>query len=99
MVVLRVLGWLLLAGAAVALGADVVASVQAGAVVTNPAGAIWYKCAPDSLNLVQAVVQRYIHPALWDKAIFPLLTLPAWVGLGLLGVLLVLLGQIGRGRR
>ena len=61
------------------------------------AGQIWYELDKASLNLVQAVVQRYIHPAVWDSAFVPWLLLPGWraiailvVGFGVVGGLLLL---------
>jgi len=42
------------------------------------AGQLWFALDTPSLNLFQAVVQRYLHPALWDNVIVPLLLRPAW---------------------
>lgn len=46
-----------------------------------------------SLNLVQAVVQRYLHPAVWDSGIQPVLTWPAVLVLGVPGLLFLLLAR------
>ena len=43
-----------------------------------------------SLNLVQAVVQRYLLPALWDPVLVTLLLLPAWIVVGVPGLLFYL---------
>ncbi len=51
-------------------------------------GELWFALSPDSLNLMQAVTQRYISPSLWDPTIIALLKLPAVVLLGLLSILL-----------
>jgi hypothetical protein len=40
-------------------------------------GTLWHSVAPESLNLTQAVTQRYLHPALWTHGILPLLLMPA----------------------
>lgn len=40
-------------------------------------GTLWHGSAPESLNLTQAVTQRYIHPAIWTQVILPLLLMPA----------------------
>ena len=40
---------------------------------------------------MQAVVQRYLHPWLWDPAFVQLLLWPAWVVPGVLAILLFLL--------
>lgn len=40
-------------------------------------GTLWHDAAPESLNLVQAVTQRYIHPAAWTDVVLPILLMPA----------------------
>lgn len=40
-------------------------------------GELWFRLDPFSLNLVQAITQRYLHPALWDHLAVPLLLSPA----------------------
>lgn len=32
-------------------------------------GRLWFDLHVGSLNLVQAIVQRYIHPSLWDPVV------------------------------
>lgn len=62
-------------------------------------GALWYSLDPGSLNLVQAVIERYLWPPLWDPALLSILRLPA-VPLFLgSGVLCLLLARLGRRRR
>lgn len=87
---LRVLGWLLLLGAVAALMPDILRSIRAGTIETQPIGAMWYALSPDSLIDTQAAVQAYIHPAAWRLGVFPLLTMPAWLPSGFLGVVLLL---------
>jgi len=61
--------------------------------LTAAAGQIWYQTHPGSLNLIQAVTERYVSQALWDEALFPTLLWPAW---GLLaGLALVFLIAFG----
>lgn len=96
---LRILGWLLLAGAIVAFGGDIVRSVRAGVIDTQPIGAMWYALSPGGLIRVQAWVQAYIHPAVWNRGIFPLLTMPAWVPAGFLGVVFLLITRQRAHRR
>ncbi|MEQ9642017.1 MAG: hypothetical protein RIM84_18485 [Alphaproteobacteria bacterium] len=43
------------------------------------AGELWFRLDVESLNLVQAVTQRYLAPWLWDPAIVTLLQWPAWL--------------------
>jgi hypothetical protein len=40
-------------------------------------GTLWNSGSPGSLNLTQAVVQRYIHPAVWTEVLIPVLLMPA----------------------
>jgi hypothetical protein len=77
MVIARILGWILIA---VALFVAAVAFAlwfgnQNFALV---AGQLWYQLDPQSLNLTQVIVQRYLHPALWDYVLLPLLQKPAY---------------------
>ncbi|MFW5679961.1 MAG: hypothetical protein ACOCYE_01955 [Pseudomonadota bacterium] len=39
-------------------------------------GELWFELHPFSLNLTQAIVQRYLHPDLWDRVLLPLLFQP-----------------------
>jgi hypothetical protein len=52
-------------------------------------GQLWYELNRSSLNLVQAVVQRYIHPFLWDPIIVSILLSWAFAVLIILGALLL----------
>jgi len=45
-------------------------------------GDLWARINGASLNLVQAIVQRYLLPALWDPMLVTVLLLPAWPVLG-----------------
>ena len=86
MVVGRVIGWLLAALALLALlalGAELVASLEAGAYRGLALGLFWYELDVASLNLVQAVVQRHLWPALWDPVLVTVLRWPAWISFGL----------------
>jgi len=82
----RLVGLALLAGAVVALGADGLRSLQQRALAPQALGELWFLLSPDSLNLLQAVVQRYLWPWLWDPAAVWLLRLPSWLILGLVGL-------------
>lgn len=41
-------------------------------------GKLWFQNHPGSLNLLQATIQRYIHPDLWTSVFVPLLKQPSW---------------------
>lgn len=61
------------------------------------AGQLWFDLHVGSLNVVQAVVQRYVHPGLWDPVITFLLRWPLWSLLGGAGVALVMLFPLRSG--
>jgi len=62
----------------IAVGA---AAAAALVLLTGPAGVElgtwWHGTAPESLNLTQAVTQRYLHPVVWTHGILPVLLMPA----------------------
>ena len=70
-----------------------------------PAGQLWFEIDSAGLNTAQAIVQRYLHPAIWDDGIVPLLQKPAkWaltieiLMLLVPGLLLILIGRRKRRR-
>ena len=90
MIVGRVIGWIaLLAGGAVFVR-DLLVWVDTKHWAPIALGQLWYQLNRSSLNLVQAVVQRYIHPFLWDPIIVSILLSWAFAVLMFLGVLLLL---------
>ena len=89
----RILGLFLLTAAALAAVAEIVRSLEAGGWMPLAAGYVWYDLDRGSLNLVQAVTQRYLLPELWDPVAVTLLQLPLWLLLAVPGLLLWLLGR------
>ena len=61
-------------------------------------GKLWFNLHLDSLQLAQVVVQRYVHPALWDPAIVWVLLLPAWLAFAVPGLALSILCRKRRRR-
>lgn len=94
----RGIGWLCLALAIVAIGADGVNSLNIGHAQFTPLGAVWYRVSPATLGLAQAAIQRHVWPPLWDPAIVTVLRLPAFAVAGALGLLLLVLCR-ARSRR
>jgi hypothetical protein len=90
MIVGRVIGWVLLAAGLVVLARDLLGWLDTGIFAPIALGQLWFDLAPGSLNLAQAVVQRYLHPALWDPVVLSVLFLWASAFLILLGAVLVL---------
>ncbi len=75
--------------AAAALAFEMLTALSAGTWRIVPAGEMWFSTDPGSLNLVQALIQRYLHPALWDPVIAGLLQWPLWSILGAPGAALI----------
>jgi hypothetical protein len=93
----RLIGWIIfLAGLAV-LARDVFVWIGTKNWAPIALGQLWFDIDRSSLNLVQAVVQRYIHPFLWDPIIVTVLIWWAFAVLMFLG--LVILALSGRRAR
>ena len=92
MILFRLLGriFLMIAFAVVALGVLV---WLAGHDVTKSAGELWYLLEPASLNVLQAIVQRYLHPSIWEALAVPLLVRPFWEAMVLSFIFLLVLGS------
>ncbi len=80
MIVGRIIGWLLLALAALLALGGVVLAIK-GQTVAQVTGGVWYQVHSDSLNLSQAITQRYIHPSLWDPVAIAILNWPLWLAI------------------
>ena len=96
--VLCIGGWGL-ALAAVAAAAWAVAVAGPAGIAERPLGELWFKLDPGSLNLIQAVVERYIWPPLWDPAIASVLRLPAALVFAVPAAVLLALCLLRRRRR
>ncbi|HYB08678.1 MAG TPA: hypothetical protein VEJ16_03300 [Alphaproteobacteria bacterium] len=95
----RILGWLLILCAFLVVAMEAYAWLDQGTYHIMATGELWYRESPNSLNLVQAVVQRYIAAFLWDYGIRPVLLMPAWLVLGVLGILFLLIFRSRTRRR
>lgn len=79
MAVCRLVGWVFLSAALVLVGAEMVRSLEVAQWSSLALGELWFALDPGGVNLAQAVVQRYLHPALWDPAAVAVLRAPAWL--------------------
>jgi hypothetical protein len=94
----RLIGWIIFLTGIAVLARDVLVWIDTGRWVPIALGQLWFDLDRSSLNLVQAVVQRYIHPFLWDPIIVTVLLWWAFAVLMVLGVLvLALAGTWSRG--
>lgn len=95
---LRSMGLILFAAAFISLIADGIHSLAANEILLTPLGQAWFQYHRESLNLAQALVQRHLHPAVWDPVIQTVLLWPAFAVAGGLGLVLMLLGSRRRAR-
>ncbi len=97
--VARLFGWFLILLALLAGGSELWLWASTGKHEMLVPGAIWYELHRDSLNLSQVVVQRYLHPTLWDPVIVAVLRAPLWLVPAVPGLLLAVLCRKRRRRR
>ena len=95
--VLRLLAYPLLLLAVVALVYDGTRTLAAGSgLVVTSLAEHWQAIAPANLEATRALVVRRLGAAAWEPGIMSALRLPAWLGLGGLGLIF---GYLGRRRR
>jgi hypothetical protein len=99
MILVRLIGYVLLLAGIAALGAEIYRSLEAGHWVLLPFGEIWATIDIESLNIVQAGLERHVHPLLWDPVLLSIVLAPAWLVLGLPGLILILIARQRRRRR
>lgn len=95
----RLIGWIIFLAGVSVLVRDVLVWIDTKHWAPLALGQLWYDLSRSSLNLVQAVVQRYIHPFLWDPIIVTILLWWAFAVLMVLGLLILALsGRRGRAK-
>src|SRR5689334_194075 len=87
----RLIGWIIFLAGLSVLVRDVLVWIDTKHWAPIALGQLWFDLDRSSLNLVQAVVQRYIHPFLWDPVIVTILLCWAFAVLMALGVLILVL--------
>ncbi len=87
----RILGWLLIALALLALGGDGLRWLETGMVAFIALGEFWARLDPPTYGLLQTIGEDYLPPILWDPGLASLLRWPAVAVLGALGILLLIL--------
>ena len=91
--IFRFLGFWIFAAALVALVHDGARSIAANAVVVTSLGELWFSLSPPSLNLTQAVIERYTLPFLWDPVLLWVLKAPAAVVLIVIALIFAFFGR------
>ena len=88
----RIIGWVLLAFVLVLIGHEALNALEGEGYRLIALGEIWFRLdqamGTASLNVSQAVIQRYVWAWLWEGIIQTILTAPAWLVFGLPGVAL-----------
>tara|TARA_R100001163_G_scaffold9392_1_gene9025 strand:+ start:157 stop:474 length:318 start_codon:yes stop_codon:yes gene_type:complete len=87
----RLLSWILVGCAFLVLGHDILQYLNTEAWHSILLGELWYNLNPQGINLMQAVIQRYLTPVLWDPIILTVLLWPAWLVFIVPGVVFLLL--------
>ncbi len=84
------LGWALLVAAFLAAALDVGArALGAEGGLWISAHDLWYTYRPGNLVVTQILVERHLHPLLWDPVAVTVLALPAWALFGIPGGALI----------
>jgi hypothetical protein len=97
-VVLRVIGWLLIVAALLALGWDIFLSIHDASLHMTPALAVWHRLSPGSLDLVQSAIEHIAKPA-WDPIAVTVLRQAIWLVLGIPGLVLAFIARTRKRRR
>ena len=83
------IGWILVLMGLGALGYDLMILLEKGTFKMSVWGELWYELHPGSLNLYQALIERYVHPAIWDQFLAPLLLYKAFYLFAITGLVMV----------
>lgn len=100
MIIVRIIGYVLLLAGLVALGAELLSSLEAGKWTIIPLGQRWVEFFGfTSLQSIQVGLERYVHPFLWNPVLQSVFEAPAWLPLVLLGLIFILVARRRRRRR
>ena len=93
MFVFRFIGLCFVAIAFITLVVDGTKSIAASSLIFTPLGEGWFSLHPASLNLFQALIERYTFPFIWDSVILHIMLVPVWIVIAALGFLLMYIGR------
>ena len=91
--ILRTLGLLIIAAGFAALVVDGTRSIAGSELRVTPFGDLCLTLFPAKFLLFQPLVERNIHPLLWDPVLVTVFRLPTWLVLALLGLCILWLSQ------
>lgn len=91
---LRGIGWVLVLLAVLVIVFGAVIWTRGAPIFEQAGGAYWFSAHSESLNLVQAIIQRYVHPAVWDPFLVTILLWPIAAGLGAVAAVLAVPGLL-----
>jgi hypothetical protein len=94
----RALGLVALASAFAAAVMDGARSIANNTLSWTPLGATLARLAPAKFEQLPAAAAK-IHPKLWDPVLIDVLWAPTSVALAVVGIALMALASLGRGRR
>ena len=89
----RFIGFWLLAGGFVALIVDGTRSIAASHLLFTSAGDAWFVISPGSLERLETSGRASL-PTVWNVAVLPLLSLPTFLVLVVVGLALLGLGRV-----
>jgi hypothetical protein len=98
-VVLRVIGWLLIVAALLALGWDLFMWINKGHFQPSAVGLLWYTLSPRSFNFAEHTVSGLFSKKFWDSLNVLVLAQPMLFVAGIPGILLALIARPRRRRR
>ncbi|HEX2580578.1 MAG TPA: hypothetical protein VHL08_01215 [Dongiaceae bacterium] len=90
-IIFRLIGLAFLAWSLSLLALDLWVWRRGGVLTFEPMGKLWFRLDPGSLNLFEALVERYLWRNLWWNVILPILHQPAVLVLGVIGAILLVL--------
>ena len=96
---MRLLGWLIILLALAEFGFSAWNWFGGARTLFRSVGEFWFANHPNSLQLAQPAIERYVLPDLWNPVIVTFLTWPLVAVLMVIGVALLLLARIGKRKR
>jgi len=91
--ILRLLALVILAAAFILLIYDGAKSIADSSIHIYQLGQLWTDVHANSLQTLQALTERRLGASIWPLVARPLLDQPAWLVLGIIGIILMLLGR------